>query len=54
MKKIYPRQLRRKDITGFTFKALGLCIEFVFIYYIPRTVAIYHRDNIRLIKRFEI
>ena len=45
--------MKREYIKGFTIKILGYSIEVVTIKYIPCTIAIYKRNNINLIKRFE-
>lgn len=37
--------MNRKDITGFGFKLFGLVFEFVFMKYIPCTIAITHKNK---------
>ena len=46
--------MKRKDIKGFTVKVFGYCIEFVFVKYLFKCVAIYKKDNRHLVKRFEV
>lgn len=46
------RKMKRSDISGFTIKAFGVCVEVVTIFHIPVTLAIYDKTNRILIKRF--
>ena len=48
-------EIYRKYFSGFTIYTKTRCIEFVFfLKFLPITIAIYKRNNIELIKRFEI
>lgn len=45
--------MKRNDIKGFTVRILGYSIEVVTIKYILREIAIYKKNNINLVRRFE-
>ena len=45
--------MKRQSIKGFTFKTFKHSVELVFINYFLRVVAIYDKDNKKLVKRLE-
>lgn len=45
--------MKRSDIRGFTLKVCGLWIEFVTVFHILRTIAVYKEGNRVLVKRWE-